>query len=128
MLQNNETSGGEGFDQLLCTREPKKPPTSGSVIVHVATVNQNMGNLVDMVIPGVHSNAKEKNAKGPAHINSIVERQRGAEGGADLMEDTTPEEDMAAIRQDPKRRPSSEQYVQDPVRVNPFKSFGEIRQ
>ena len=63
---------------------------------------------MNMVIPGIHGDAKEKDAKCSAHINSIVECKRGAEGGADLMEDATSEKDMAAIRQDPKRGSSNE--------------------
>ena len=128
VLQDDKTSRGKGFYQLLCAHEPKKPSPSGSVIVHVATVNQDMGNLVNMVIPGIHGNAKEKDAKCPAHVNTIMECKRGAEGGANFMEDTTSEKDMAAIRQDPKGGPSNEKNVHDPMRVDPFKSFGEIRQ
>ena len=48
-----------------------------------------MGNLVNMVIPGIHGNAKEKDAKCPAHLNTIMECKRGAEGGANFMEDAT---------------------------------------
>ena len=89
VLQDDKTSRGKGFYQLLCAHEPKKPSSSGSVIVHVATVNQDMGNLVNMVIPGIHGNAKEKDAKCPAHLNTIMECKRGAEGGANFMEDAT---------------------------------------
>ena len=53
---------------------------------------------MNMVIPGIHSDTEEKDTEGPTHINSIVERQWGAEGGADLVEDTTSEEDMTPIR------------------------------
>ena len=81
---------------------------------------------MNMVIPGIHGNAEEQDAKCPAHVNSIMECKRGAEGRANFMEDTTPEKDMAAIRQDPKRGPSNEKDVHDPMGVNPFKSFGEI--
>ena len=126
VLQDDKTSRGKGFYQLFCAHEPKKPSPSSSVIIHVAAVNQDMGNLVNMVIPGIHGNAKEQDAKCPAHVNSIMECKRGAEGGANFMEDATPEKDMAAIRQDPKGGPSSEKNVHDPMGVDPFKSFGEI--
>ena len=65
VLQDNKTGGGKGFNKLLSLCEPEESSASCCIIIHIATINKYMRNLVHMVIPGVHSNTEKKGTKGP---------------------------------------------------------------
>ena len=80
-----------------------------------------------MVIPRVHGDTKEKNAESPAHIYSYVDREGGTKGRTNFMQDFSTKENMATVAYDPNSNTPSRQNVNDPVRVDAFKGFSEIR-
>jgi len=58
MGKNHKTSIGKFLKEVLSRREPRQASSTGGVIIHVTTINENARNLVDMVVPWIHSDAE----------------------------------------------------------------------
>ena len=121
-----QQSNKKGFNKLLSTSEPTKSSAPCSVIIHITAVSKDTGYFMDMMIPRVHSYTEEKNAKGTAHIHTVVQCKRRAEKGANFMKDSSTKQNMATIGENPIRGTPEKKHVHDPMWVNPLKSFGQV--
>ena len=79
-----------------------------------------------MIIPRIHSDAKEKDAKSPTHINPVMDSEGGPKGRVNFVENSSSEQDMPAVVQYPVRDSTTHKDMDDPMWIDTFKCFCQI--
>ena len=75
------------YNKGLCTGKPLEAKAASGIIIHVASVNEDPRNAVDIVIPWIHRYTKEENTKGSTHINAVMDRERWSEVRTNFVQD-----------------------------------------
>ena len=112
------------MNKIFSRKQPLQ--AHSGVVIHIALVDKDSRNFVDVVVPWIHGYTKEKDAKCATHIHSRMDGKGGAKGRFDLMKGTAPKKNVPAVAKDPIWDFERDEHVNDPMWVNPFKCFGKI--